>query len=119
MVHDALTFEDARGVKSYHRETVWCDSAEPSSIAVYRRQFGLNARPSDKGGMRKTSYQWLAGLREIAIDPRRAPHAFKEFTLCEFAKNRAGEWIDDYNDGNDHSIDAVRYALMRDCIRGA
>lgn len=120
MVREALTYRDARHDEpTYHRDAVWCDSAEPSSIDVYRRQCGLNARAADKGGMRRASYQWLEGLREIAIDPERCPRAWEEFTLCEYAKDRAGRWLDDYSDGNDHSIDAVRYAMMRECARGA
>lgn len=32
--------------------------------------------------------------------------------------NVTGTWIDDIPDGNDHSIDAVRYAMMDDVLRG-
>ena len=78
----------------------------------------MPAYPSGKGGMRKASYHWLAGLREIVVDPVRCPLTFKEFSLCEFAKDREGNWIDDFTDGNDHSIDAVRYAVMPDVLRG-
>ncbi|MGI6590360.1 MAG: PBSX family phage terminase large subunit [Eggerthellaceae bacterium] len=99
-------------------EPVFCDSADPTSIGVYRRECGVNARAAKKGGMRRASYEWLAGLREIAIDPVRCPHAWEEFRLCEFAKDRNGDWVDEYPDGNDHSIDAVRYAVMRDVARG-
>lgn len=99
-------------------EPVFCDSADPTSIGVYRRECGVNARAAKKGGMRRASYEWLAGLREIAIDPVRCPHAWEEFRLCEFAKDRNGDWVDEFPDGNDHSIDAVRYAVMRDVARG-
>ena len=37
----------------------------------------------------------------------------EEFALCEFDKDRDGNWIDDFPDGHDHSIDAVRYATER------
>lgn len=116
IVRNALTWED-HGAMRYHPEPVWCDSADPTSIGVYRHA-GINARSADKGGMRRRSYEWLAGLREIAIDPARCPKAWEEFRLCEYAKDRAGQWIDDVPDGNDHSIDAVRYAMMRDIRRG-
>ena len=69
--------------------------------------------------MRRISYMWLAGLRSIEIDPVRCPHAFEEFRLKEFEKNKAGEWIDEIPDGNDHSIDAVRYMMMSDVLRSA
>ena len=32
-------------------------------------------------------------------------------------KDRDGTWIDEIPDGNDHSIDAVRYAMMEDVLR--
>lgn len=128
LVRRALTYPSGRvsrqdgqfelGTPVFHDETIWCDSADLTSIATYRRQLGLKARPAEKGGMRKRSYEWLAGLREIAIDPVRCPLTYEEFKLCEYQKDRQGNWIDDYPDGNDHSIDAVRYAMMRDIIKG-
>ena len=45
------------------------------------------------------------------------PYLF-EFTLKEFERDREGNWIDEIPDGNDHSIDAVRYAMMDDVLRG-
>ena len=71
-----------------------------------------------KARMRRISYEWLAGLREIVIDPERCPLTFSEFTLKEFERDKEGNWIDDIPDGNDHSIDAVRYAMMGDVLRG-
>ena len=32
--------------------------------------------------------------------------------------DKDGTWIDDIPDGNEHSIDAVRYAMMDDVLRG-
>lgn len=43
---------------------------------------------------------------------------FAEFTLKEYMRDRDGTWIDEIPDGNDHSIDAVRYAMMEDVLRG-
>ena len=68
--------------------------------------------------MRKLSYEWLAGLCEIVIDSDRRPLAFTEFTLKEFERDKEGNWIDEVPDGNDHSIDAVRYAMLDDMLRG-
>lgn len=68
--------------------------------------------------VRRLSYEWLAGLREIVIDPKRCPLTFSEFTLKEFERDKEGNWIDEIPDGNDHSIDAVRYALMSDMLCG-
>ena len=55
----------------------------------------------------------------IVIDPVRCPLAYEEFRLKEFDRDRDGTWIDEIPDGNDHSIDAVRYAVMDDVLRGA
>lgn len=119
LVREKLTYATQPGEEPvYHSERVFCDDANPSDIRVYADE-GVRAFPARKGGMRRQSYTWLAGLREIAIDPERCPHAFEEFSLCEYAKDRDGNWIDDYTDGNDHAIDAVRYAMMEDIIKGA
>lgn len=69
-----------------------------SSMVVWRREFGMC---------------------KIAIDPVRCPLAYEEFRLKEFERDRDGTWVDEIPDGNDHSIDAVRYAMMDDVLRGA
>lgn len=76
-------------------------------------------RPARKSNMRRLSYEWLVGLREIVIDPVRCPLAYEEFRLKEFERDRDGTWVDEIPDGNDHSIDVVRYAVMDDVLRGA
>jgi PBSX family phage terminase large subunit len=118
IIRAALTFKDKPedSEAHYHHEAVYCDESDNTAIAQYRR-IGLNARPAAKGNMRKNSYYWLAGLREIVIDPKRCPKALEELLLCEFKKDRYGEYMDDFNDGNDHFIDAMRYAYMDDVIR--
>lgn len=52
------------------------------------------------------------------IAPKQCPLAFSAFTLKELEKDKEGNWIDEILDGNDHSIDAVRYAMMDDVLRG-
>lgn len=117
----ALTYADAPGEDAYlHDELIWCDDTPDGkqSMAVWRREAGLRVRPARKSNMRRLSYEWLAGLREIVIDPERAPLAYEEFRLKEYDRDRDGTWLDDIPDGNDHSIDAVRYAMMDDVLRG-
>lgn len=121
IVTNALTYADRDGQQPYyHDEVIYCDDTADGKqqMAVYRRQFGIKAHPAKKGNMRKLSYQWLAGLREIVIDPKRCPLTYEEFCLKEYTRDRNDEWIDDIPDGNDHSIDAVRYAVMEDVLRG-
>lgn len=69
--------------------------------------------------MRRLSYEWLAGLRKIVIDPVRCPLAYEEFRMKEFERDRDGSWMDEIPDGNDHSIDAVRYTMIDDVLREA
>ena len=120
LVRARLTYPDREGGEPrYHDEPVWCDDTPDGKVQMrtYRDE-GVKARPARKGGMRTLSYQWLAGLREIVIDPRRCPHAYEEFMLKEYGKDKDGEWIDEIPDGQDHSIDAVRYAMMNEVLRG-
>lgn len=44
--------------------------------------------------------------------------AYEELRLKEFERDRDGSWVDEIPDGNDHSIDAVRYPMMDDVLRG-
>lgn len=122
MVAEALTFADEPGGDPYqHDELIWADDTPDGkqSMTVWRRELGLRVRPARKSNMRRLSYEWLAGLREIVIDPVRCPLAYEEFRLKEFERDRDGAWVDEIPDGNDHSIDAVRYAVMDDVLRGA
>ena len=121
IVLEALTYADEPGGEPYfHDQIVWVDDTPDGKVqtSVYRRDLGIRAHPARKGRMRRLSYEWLAGLREIVIDPVRCPLTFAEFTLKEYMRDRDGSWIDEIPDGNDHSIDAVRYAMMDDIIRG-
>lgn len=104
-----------------HDELIWADDTPDGkqSMAVWRRELGLRVRPARKSNMRRLSYEWLAGLREIVIDSVRCPLAYEEFRLKEFERDRDGTWVDEIPDGNDHSIDAVRYTVMDDVLRGA
>lgn len=101
----------ARGITA--NDLITCDSAEPKSVGDYRA-FGLSARPAEKGPDSRTySYKWLQGLRRIVIDNRRCPVAAEEFLGKEYERDRDGNIISGYPDGNDHAIDAVRYATER------
>ena len=122
IVVDSLTYADEEGGEPYfHDQIVYCDDTPDSKVqmSTYRRDLGIRIHPARKARMRRLSYEWLAGLREIVIDSTRCPLTFAEFTLKEFERDRDGNWIDEIPDGNDHSIDAVRYACMDDALRGA
>ena len=44
------------------------------------------------------------------IDPVRCPNAAREFSRYAYERTKDGEILNSYPDGNDHSIDALRYA---------
>ena len=94
-------------------DLITCDSAEPKSVGDYR-SYGLCARPAEKGpDSRSYSYKWLQSLRAIIIDNRRCPVAAQEFLGKEYERDRDGNIVSGYPDGDDHAIDAVRYATER------
>lgn len=91
-------------------DIITCDSADNKSIGDYR-SYGLLARPAEKGpGSREYSYKWLQSLNQIIIDNTRCPVAVEEFLNYEYERDKDGNVISGYPDGNDHVIDAVRYA---------
>ena len=122
MVADVLTFPDAPTEDPYrHDELIWADDTPDGkqSMAVWRRELGPRVRPARKNNMRRLSYEWLAGLREIVIDPVRRPLADEEFRRKDGRRHRNGTWMDEIPDGNHRSTDAVRHAMMDDVLRGA
>lgn len=98
--------------KKYDDTYITCDSAEKKSTADWR-SMGLPARDSIKGpGSVDYGMKWLQ-KRKIVIDRRRTPHAYDEFVNYEYERTKDGEIISGYPDENNHTIDALRYALER------
>ena len=94
-------------------ELVIADSAEPKSVADFRA-YGGYVREAAKGpDSVRYGIKWLQGLRNIYIDKRRCPETWKEFTQYEYEQDRDGNFISAYPDENNHSIDAVRYAMEK------
>lgn len=94
-------------------ELVIADSAEPKSVADFKA-YGAWIREADKGpDSVRYGIKWLQGLRHIYIDKHRCPESWKEFTQYEYEQDRDGNFISAYPDENNHSIDAVRYALQK------
>ena len=99
--------------KGYNDYKIYCGVDEKESIVDYR-DMGLPAREAImhnglKGGSRKYMFEWLQ-CRTLIIDPRRTPHAYDEIIKYEHEIDKNGEVIADYPDGDDHWIDALRYA---------
>jgi PBSX family phage terminase large subunit len=95
-------------------EIVTADSAEPKSISDYKSYGGYGCRPAEKGpDSVNYSMKWLQSLNHIYIDPNRCPNTLKEFIEYEYERDKDEEIVSGYPDANNHSIDAVRYALER------
>lgn len=104
--------------KNVGHAPIWADSAEPKSIAELREE-GLAVYGARKGpDSVEYGIKWLQSLRNIVIDKRRCPNAYREFIGYEYERNREGQFISAYPDRNNHAIDAVRYGMGRDMDNG-
>ena len=91
--------------------TVVCDSSEPRLISELAAA-GVSARAARKGaGSVERGIRFLRELRQIVIDPSRAPNACREFTSYEYPVSGDGRVIPALRDRDNHTIDALRYAL--------
>lgn len=98
--------------RKYNMEYVTCDSAEPKSIADLR-DMGIAAVGCTKyPGCVEYRIKWLQH-RNIIIDPERTPNAYREFTRYCYESDKDGNLISSLPDKDNHSIDAVAYALDR------
>lgn len=95
----------------HYSQEIVCDSAEPKSIAELR-SYGLRVRGAKKG-KDSVSYgiKFLQSLDEIVIDNVRAPQTAREFYYYELVSDGNDGYRDGYPDKDNHSIDAVRYAM--------
>lgn len=107
------TWEDLQTLKHVRPgiDLITADAAEPKSIGDYRA-WGAYVRPAEKGpNSVKTGIKWLQSLNKIVIDPIRCPNVWNEFSNYEYKRTKEGEVLEEYPDENNHSIDAVRYAM--------
>ena len=127
-IFDEFTTFKTRNEDTFHRlydeehkltrqELVTADSAEEKSVADFRA-YGAFIRPAKKGpDSVRYGIKWLQGLRHIYIDKNRCPETYYEFVNYEYERDRDGNFISAYPDADNHSIDAVRYALENYCNR--
>lgn len=109
----------AEAIKAENKSNrpVTADSAEPRTINELRN-LGLNIRGAKKGpDSVEHGMKFLQDLDEIVIDPVRCPNTAREFEGYELEPDGNGGWKEGYPDRDNHSIDAVRYALESE-IRG-
>ena len=96
-------------------ELVTADSGGGGTFAIADfRAYNAYIRQATKGND-SVAYgiKWLQGLNHIYIDKRRCPKTYKEFISYEYEQDREGNFISAYPDENNHSIDAVRYAMEK------
>lgn len=93
---------------------MWCDSAEPDRIQMWRKA-GYNARPVSKETTRGAKYQktqvdWLK-QRTIYIDPS-CTNTLKEIGQWKWKKDAAsGQYLDEPVDFFDDAMAALRYGV--------
>ncbi len=105
--------EIAKAIKAENglNHTVIAESAEPRSNDELRAR-GVRIRAAKKGsGSVEFGIRWLQNLDEIVIDPVRCPQTRREFCGYSFLPDGHGGLRSEFPDRDNHSIDAVRYAL--------
>lgn len=95
---------------------VTADSAEPRTINEFKL-LGLNIIGAKKGADSvDNGIKFLQDLDKIIIDPVRCPNAAREFNEYEIEMDRDGNLRGDFPDRNNHTIDAVRYAIENEIL---
>jgi PBSX family phage terminase large subunit len=106
-------------IKEENRQNdfIIADSAEPKSIHEFR-QHGLRVKAAKKGpDSIEYGIKFLQDLEEIIIDDTRCPNTAHEFLTYELDKDANGNFKAKFPDLNNHSIDAVRYALNDEVMK--
>ena len=102
--------------KGYDNDVIFADSAEPKSIAELKNDFGISKIKGVKKGPDSVEFgeRWLDDLDFICIDPKRTPKTAFEFENIDYQTDRDGNPKPRLIDKDNHSIDAVRYAMSED-----
>ena len=89
-------------------EPIFCDSAEPKSIAELQAD-GIDARPVKKG--KDSILHGIKWLRQhkIYVDPS-LQHIINELNTWSWKQDKDGKSLPIPEDRNNHSMDALRYA---------
>ena len=104
--------------RNYHHQLTICDSAEPKSKDELLT-YGVKMICAKKGpGSVEFGEKWLDDLEAIIRDPKRTPNTCKEFENIDYQTDKDGNIKPRLEDKNNHTIDAIRYALESDMIRG-
>lgn len=105
----ATILKEQKGMKD--QDLLIADSAEPKSIADMTA-YGLLCRGAEKGpDSVRYRLRWMQNRAKIIIDPKRCPYAAQEWVDYQYETTKSGEFVSQYPDKNNHSIDATCYAL--------
>lgn len=86
------------------------DSAEPKSIAELKKYGAYSVTEAWKGkGSRNTGIQWVQN-QKISVTSR-SYNLLSEYRSYMWQFNKDGEQLTEPEDGNDHLMDAIRYAM--------
>lgn len=108
---DSTYPEIAQAIKDENKNNfkVYCDNADSGGIKQLRIEGVKRAMPCKKGKV-ENGITFLRGLNKIYIDADKCPETYREFTEYSYVLQKStGDYI--LNEKNNHSIDAVRYAL--------
>jgi PBSX family phage terminase large subunit len=87
------------------------DSADPKSIENLRSR-GFHVLGATKFNLSvEHGVKFMQGMSLIVIDPARCPVAAREFTGYSNVRGPGGEYLPVIRKVDDHTVDAVRYAL--------
>ena len=95
--------------------TMWCDSAEPDRIKMWRKA-GYNARPVNKGGSNGSIRAQIDHLKQhrIHIHPS-CVNTIKEIQQWKWRKDeRTGEYLDEPVPFQDDAMAMLRYSIEQE-----
>lgn len=112
---DVITQAIRRENKTNH--LIMAESADPRSNAELVDR-GLRVQKVKKQpGSVEHGITWLQNLEAIVIDPVRCPNTAREFLHYELERDGNDGFREGFPDKDNHSIDAVRYALNTDMAK--
>lgn len=107
----ARELRDKWGITDFH-----CDPSEPRMIAAFQTN-GLRAQPARndvRGGIeavRQKLRRAAGGKVGLQVSPA-CPNTIRELTEYMYAQTRDGALKEDRFEGDDHGVDALRYAIF-------
>ncbi len=100
-------------IKGFKEALITADSASPGNISYLKNQ-GYNVKATEKGkGSIEDGIAFLRSFDRIVVHPR-CEYTRKELSLYSYkVDQRSGEITPVIIDSNNHTIDALRYAVER------